>query len=78
MACGKTTCAIHYSDHSSGGSDRTDPDHVGWSLNRVWVVLSLWTSRHRQRRALAQLDTRLLRDIGVTRAQAEREVRKPF
>ena len=35
-------------------------------------------SRHRQRRALAQLDDRLLQDIGVTRQQALRESRKPF
>ena len=34
--------------------------------------------RWRQRQALLDLDDRLLRDIGITREQAEREARKPF
>ncbi len=32
----------------------------------------------RQRRALARLDDRGLRDIGVTRIQAEAEIARPF
>jgi len=32
----------------------------------------------RQRRTLAQLDSRLLDDIGVSREEAVREARKPF
>jgi uncharacterized protein YjiS (DUF1127 family) len=34
-----------------------------------------WFQRKRQRRALAELDDRLLRDIGITRSQALRESR---
>jgi uncharacterized protein YjiS (DUF1127 family) len=34
--------------------------------------------RHRTRRLLAELDSASLRDIGVSRAQAEREANKPF
>ena len=34
--------------------------------------------RQRQRHDLATLDDRLLRDIGVSRADADRESRKPF
>ncbi len=34
--------------------------------------------RYRQRRALADLDDRLLDDIGVARRQAEAECRKPL
>jgi uncharacterized protein YjiS (DUF1127 family) len=37
-----------------------------------------WYDRYLQRRALAELDDRMLRDIGLTRSQAEREIRKPF
>ena len=32
---------------------------------------------HRQRRHLARLDDHLLRDIGLTRAEAERECLRP-
>jgi uncharacterized protein YjiS (DUF1127 family) len=42
----------------------------------VAIVLSM--ERVRQRRALAELDDRLLRDIGLTRADAWHEIRKPF
>lgn len=34
--------------------------------------------RARQRRHLAELDDRLLRDIGVSRAEVEAEISRPF
>lgn len=41
-------------------------------------MLLLWRERARQRSKLARLDDRMLRDIGVTRADAARELGKPF
>ena len=40
--------------------------------------LQLWYERTRQRRHLAQLDERLLADIGIDRIAAMKEVSKPF
>ena len=37
-----------------------------------------WRDRRRQRHALMRLDDRLLRDIGLSRADVEREASKPF
>ena len=37
-----------------------------------------WHERAQQRRHLAGLDERLLKDIGVSRADVEFELRKPF
>jgi uncharacterized protein YjiS (DUF1127 family) len=37
-----------------------------------------WMERSRQRRALAELDDRLLRDIGLTREEALQERANPF
>lgn len=37
-----------------------------------------WYDRHLQRRALAELDERLLRDIGLTPDDVAAELRKPF
>ena len=37
-----------------------------------------WIERRAQRRALANLDDRLLNDIGKTRAEANAEAKKPF
>lgn len=37
-----------------------------------------WQERARQRRQLLELDDRMLKDIGVTRADVDREIAKPF
>ena len=47
-------------------------------LARSWSWLRQCRERRRQRRALAQLDERLLRDIGLSRMQAAAERAKPF
>ena len=51
-------------------------------LRRALMALAAcadaYASRSRQRRALAQLDSRLLRDIGVTAHDAAHEAAKPF
>lgn len=40
--------------------------------------LIIWHERYRQRRALMRLDDRMLKDIGISRCEAEREHEKPF
>ncbi|RCX32350.1 DUF1127 domain-containing protein [Thioalbus denitrificans] len=47
-------------------------------LHRGIVLLLEWNQRARQRRQLARLDDYLLRDIGLSRVDAEQEARKPF
>jgi uncharacterized protein YjiS (DUF1127 family) len=44
----------------------------------AFSLLATWIERARQRRALATLDDRMLRDIGVTRVEAARECERPF
>ena len=41
-------------------------------------TLLIWQERDRQRHALAQLDARMLKDIGLSRAEVVLELRKPF
>ena len=41
-------------------------------------TLYTWQKRHRMRRELLSLDDRLLRDMGLSRCDAEREGRRPF
>jgi uncharacterized protein YjiS (DUF1127 family) len=48
------------------------------AIHRLCAGLARCHARWRQRQALRALDDRLLRDIGLTRAEAEREARKPF
>lgn len=52
-----------------------------WPASAILRTLLGWAGRcaerNRQRRALARLDDRLLRDIGLSRADAETELREP-
>lgn len=45
---------------------------------RVAATLATWSARRRQRRRLAELPERLLRDVGLDRTAAAGEARKPF
>ncbi len=45
---------------------------------RMIALLSAWSARSRQRRALEALNDAALRDIGLTRGDVRREVSKPF
>lgn len=51
---------------------------VWWTLKRAARTLGTWRQRQHQRCRLAELDDHLLRDIGITRAQARAEFDKPF
>ena len=41
-------------------------------------LVRLWRRRARDRALLAAFDNRMLRDVGVTRAEVTREIDKPF
>jgi len=41
-------------------------------------MVLVWQERAQMRQALQHLDDRMLRDIGLSRAEAEREANKPF
>lgn len=45
---------------------------------RTAVTLTKWRMRRTSRRKLAQLDDHILRDIGLSRSQAERESQQRF
>ncbi len=45
---------------------------------RALRTLLTWQERDRQRHALAQLDARMLKDIGLSRAEVALELHKPF
>jgi uncharacterized protein YjiS (DUF1127 family) len=59
-----------------------DGREVGRTLQRfaanVFATVLEWQERARQRYRLAELDDRMLKDIGLSRAEVNREVGKPF
>lgn len=53
------------------------PTASKFAIDVAWRV-AIWAERRRSRRALAELSDMQLRDIGLTRDQADREAEKPF
>jgi len=72
------TTAMH--DGPSGGLEMPARARAPMAemLEAVLDRLSVWSERSRQRRRLADLDDRLLRDIGLSRAEVELECHRPF
>lgn len=48
------------------------------TLEQVFETLAAWHQRAATRHELARLDERMLHDIGLSPADAEREIGKPF
>ncbi|WP_425041085.1 DUF1127 domain-containing protein [Primorskyibacter sp. S187A] len=44
----------------------------------LWAILSNYAGLLRQRQSLAKLDDAALRDIGLTRHEADEESKRPF
>ena len=47
-------------------------------LIRLIDLLLTWQQRASERRSLLEVDERMLRDMGLSRADLDRETRKPF
>jgi uncharacterized protein YjiS (DUF1127 family) len=62
---------------ASGNYERAKTQQLTWRT-RFWRWCARCSARSRQREALAELDGRLLDDIGVTRQQAIAEASEPF
>jgi uncharacterized protein YjiS (DUF1127 family) len=75
----------HYS-HASPATGATEAHLSGREFTRalkrltadVFATVLEWQERARQRRHLLELDDRMLEDIGVTWADVDREIAKPF
>lgn len=57
---------------------RRAPARHGFSLRRLLARLVALEGAYRQRADLAALDDRMLRDVGLTRADVDAELRRPL
>jgi uncharacterized protein YjiS (DUF1127 family) len=77
MPCANTTFPSTIADSESTGFATSRRLQV-FSL-AYWVALAIRChERRRQRKALLELDDRMLADIGITKSQAIKEGKKPF
>jgi len=64
------------------GSAPVKPHRAFGKVRRVVVkclqTVMIWQERAEQRHALAELNAHMLKDIGVSHADAYKEIRKPF
>ena len=70
-----------YNANDKSGSYFVRPTRTkanGGLVTRLFDQLIEWLDRARQRRHLGELDDRLLRDIGLSRAEVDHEVSRPF
>lgn len=51
---------------------------VDTAITRAFDQVLTWHQRIRDRQALGRLDTHMLHDIGLSRADVESEISKPF
>jgi uncharacterized protein YjiS (DUF1127 family) len=74
MSCGSSTLSCSTEPRMAiARSAIAVPSPFGWTH-----LIGQMYARWQQRQDLRDLDERLLRDIGITRHQAEREASKPF
>ena len=63
---------------AQGIQSQLSPHRLSGFLSGVRDALREWRQRKNGRLELARLDERMLRDIGLTRFDAEYEINKPF
>lgn len=66
------------SGHFSLAARPLDAQSLRALPRRIWRQLQRWWQLAEQRRLLATLDDRALQDIGISRAEAQRESERPF
>jgi uncharacterized protein YjiS (DUF1127 family) len=77
-AVGAATYALDGRAFSAAPQGRLLARRAAPRLRQIRDTLRLWQDRVRGRHQLRELDDHVLRDIGITRLQAEAEANKPF
>ena len=60
------------------GDIHFDSPTWGEWINRIQKTIVIWNKHHHTRRHLARVDSRILKDVGISEATRLIEVNKPF
>lgn len=67
---------------TAAGGAATKPLRAFGKVRRIvrkcFQIIVIWQDRAEQRHALSELSERMLKDIGISQADAYKELRKPF
>ena len=74
----QATATVTANLHPKHREPTSTPNSLQKILHRLGTAYGLGRERYRQRQLLMEMDDRQLKDIGITREQAEHEARKPF
>ncbi len=77
-AVARMDAAVAYAPMVPGATRIPSWDSFRAAAVRIVEVLFEWQDRARQRRHLETFDEHLLKDLGMSRADVEREASKPF
>jgi len=69
----ESTASAAWSPRKPTGDDRR-----GWQLQSLWRITRESLRRQRSRAQLVRMNAHMLKDIGITAAEAEYEANKPF
>jgi uncharacterized protein YjiS (DUF1127 family) len=69
--------SLDIAERGISGNWRESAAHTGIVM-RIWGVLRARSQRNREMRELLALDSRMLTDIGIDRAQAEYMATQPY
>ncbi|HEX9844182.1 MAG TPA: DUF1127 domain-containing protein [bacterium] len=72
------TSTVHPQSNGSIGFGVSTGALIGTLLSRLASTPRVWWQRHVARQQLMELDDRMLRDIGLSRADAAHEWQKAF
>ena len=70
----ESTASAAWSPRKPTGGD----DQRGWQLQSLWRITRESLRRQRSRAQLVRMNAHMLKDIGITAAEAEYEANKPF
>jgi uncharacterized protein YjiS (DUF1127 family) len=70
--------ALHWPHPRGATRRRAAEGTLARAAARIATTLGEWRRRRRDRARLAELDERMLKDIGLTRVDAEFLINKPF
>lgn len=78
QSCESQHAALHRENNATASMSTVTKRRPRISLAKLLKLIKLWRARSSQRKVLASLNERMLKDIGYPSDEVQKEVSKPF